>query len=81
MSTELYIVCRSCQQALWAGCDGMSGRQFLCANEHEMRTLGKFLYDHMTHSLSYLPEQYVDDAGYHIRYASEEPPTAGAEHE
>lgn len=80
MSTEYYIVCRKCQDALWAGCDGMGGWQFLYANRQEMKALGEFLATHQMHPLAYLPEQLVDDAGYKIRHAGDSPPTPGGIH-
>jgi hypothetical protein len=61
MSVELDLVCHDCKKAIWGGCDGMSGHQFLYANPAEMKALGLFLYAHMGHRLEYCEDQRHED--------------------
>jgi hypothetical protein len=61
MSVELDIVCHDCKEAIWGGCDGMSGHQWLSGNPAEMRAIGAFLYRHMGHRLEYVNSQTNED--------------------
>jgi len=69
MSVELYMVGHDCKSGLWAGCDGMSGHQFLSANPRGMYALGAFLYSHMHRRLGYELDHAVED--YELRRADQ----------
>jgi hypothetical protein len=71
MSVEFYITCHDCKKGMWAGCTGLSGFQFLYANQPHMRDIGGFLYEHQRHKLEYIDEHQQEDfeeSGYDFKY-------------
>jgi hypothetical protein len=74
MSTDYYMTCGKCMDALHVAQDGLGGFTFYRGDPDCMKALGSFLERHaLCNSIMFLTEHVVDSADYKIRDSSGKP--------
>lgn len=58
MSVCYSIICKDCKKSLWVG---QSSRTFYSGEPHTMEALREFLFNHVNHSLTYYPTEWMDE--------------------
>jgi hypothetical protein len=64
MSTDYYMVCTNCKEAIHIAQDGMSGFTFYSGEKNCMKEYKVFIKNHIGHSLTVLSENKIDHDDY-----------------